>query len=162
MLALIDNAEDFIHRLYVDMYIKLVQVASITLRDYHTAEDLAQDVFTLALERREFLLNHPNPEGWLFNALTNKLLHEFRSRTRFKAVQLKLELQPSTKRMGRIGFKSNIFDRLTEKEYKLLKMIYIEGFTIREVSNELGLPYERCRRHVKRAKEKLRIVNIDD
>lgn len=151
-----NNTDDLISQLYNDMYNKLVMSAYIRLRNYQAAEDIVQDVFALAQEKRDNLLIHPNPGGWLFDVLKKKLLHELRAMTRFKAMQGKLEAGLTAELPAETGTVPDRFDHLTETEYNLLKSIYIEGSTIRMVAEKLGLSYETCRRYVQRTKDKIK------
>jgi RNA polymerase sigma-70 factor (ECF subfamily) len=157
-----NDDDDLIAQLYRSMYKKLFLAAFSKLRNYHTAEDITQDVFTFAQKKRKELSTHPNQEGWLFDVLKNKLKHELRAKTRFTAMQSKLEAQLPISHPSEIGFSRRIIDSLTEKEYKMMKMIYIEGFTIREVSEKLDIQYDTCRRQVQNAKEKVRFVINDE
>jgi len=154
--ALAGNCDDLIDQLFCGMYKKLVRAAYIRLRNYQTAEDIVQDVFVLAQEKRDSLLIHPNPGGWLFDALKKKILHEFRSMIRFNSMKLRLEMEIPAQQFTEIGFRSDRFDFLTEIEYEMLVTIYIDGFTIRMVADKLGYTYETCRRHVQRTKNKIR------
>jgi RNA polymerase sigma-70 factor (ECF subfamily) len=160
--AELDSAEDFIAQLYNRMYKKLYLAAYSRLRSFHAAEDITQDVFVLAQEKREELLVHPNPEGWLFDTLKNKIKHELRAKTRFFAMQGKLEAMWQTTRNSKIGFSQEMINCLTEKEHRLMRMIFVEGYSIREVAKKYGLIYDTCRRHVQAAKEKLNSMYNDD
>ena len=159
MLALVNDADNLICQLYHGMYAKLFRAAYMRLRDYHAAEDIVQDTFTAAQKRKEELLNHPNKEGWIFDVLKKKILHEFRARARFIALQGKLEMRMPSVSFEEIvenGMSSGKFDCLTEEEHKILKMIYGDGLSIRMVAEELGLSYQMCRRFAQLAKEKLK------
>jgi len=153
---LIGNAEDLIYQLYQSMYKKLVRAAMTKLRNYPDAEDITQDVFTLAEMKKNDLLTHPNPEGWLFDVLKNKILHEYRTRGRFKVALGKLEAGYSDHYIPEDDSVPDIFDCITKDEYDLLKRIYVDGYTIRLVAEQSGLNYETCRRRVQRIKDKVR------
>ena len=157
MLALTSDTDDLISQLYDDMYKKLVMTAYTRLRNYQAAEDIVQDVFALAQEKRVNLLLHPNPGAWLFDVLKKKLMHELRSMTRFKAMLAKLEVGLTAELSAETASIPDRFDHLTEKEYNVLRTIYIDGSTIRMVAEKLGLSYETCRRHVQKTKDKIRI-----
>ena len=155
-MVLTNKADDMIHQLYMEMFTKLFRAANLRLRDHHAAEDVAQDVFVLAHKMKDDLLVHPNPKGWLFDTLKNKLMHEMRARTRFIASLEKLETRLLTEQPDNSEFNSDKFDRLTQREFDMLKMVYSDGFTIRMVAEKLGLSYETCRRQIQRAKDKVR------
>jgi len=155
VFALINKTEDLISQLFSDYSEKLFRAAKVKLHNYHTAEDVVQDVFVLALEKREMLLIHPYPEGWLFIVLRKKLLHELRACIRSKALQEKLELILSTVQPAEYGSRSDRFDSISEKEYILLSMIYVDGSPMRTVAEKLGISYETCRRRVQKAKHKI-------
>jgi len=154
--VLANKADDFIHQLYIEMFKKLVRTACFRIRDYHAAEDIAQDVFVLAHKMQDDLVVHPNPKGWLFDTLNKKLMHELRARTRFIASLEKLEAKLLAEQSENNEIKSDKFDHLTQQEFDMLKMVYNDGFTIKMVAEKLGLTYETCRRQIQRAKDKVR------
>ena len=50
---------------------------------------------------------------------------------------------------------SELSDLLSEKEYLLLKRLYLEGYTYRELSRSLGVKQSTLAMRVKRLKERL-------
>jgi len=159
-MALTKEAGEFFDQLYIDMFKKLVRSAHFRLRDHNAAEDIAQDVFALAYENIEYLMSHPYPKRWLFSVLGKKLLHEYRARGNFEKLQKRLELDLPMAHPAEIESRPDQLDCLTETEYKMLLMIYNDGYTIRMVAEELGLTYETCRRHIQKAKDKIRDYKI--
>ena len=147
---------DFIEKLYCSELKKLIRAANLKLRNYQTAEDMAQDVFVLAQEKREALMSHPEPERWLLNVLRKKLMHEFRARSKFMGALIELEARARSEEFADNEFKSELFDCLTEEEIEMLKLIWVDGYTIRMVAEKLGIKYETCRRRIQRAKDKIR------
>jgi len=143
--------------LYDENFKKLVRAAYTKIHNYQSAEDLAQDVFELAQRKIEVLLAHPNPTGWLLDVLGKKLMHELRAwgrfRTSMEALAERISKNPPAKGAydpdGRLGC-------LTEEEFRMLKLLYCDGFTLRMVAEKMGMTYDTCRRRVQMAKDKAR------
>ena len=49
-------------------------------------------------------------------------------------------------------------DLLTPEEYKLLKMVAVHGYTVREAAAEFGINIEVCKKRVQRAKKKMKKI----
>ena len=67
------QGHDLIESQFQEFYPALHRYASIALKDEGWAEDVVQDVFHDALRNADALSTHPNPQGWLMQALKNKV-----------------------------------------------------------------------------------------
>jgi RNA polymerase sigma-70 factor (ECF subfamily) len=149
--------EEAFYKLYEEMFPKLKRIAMIKLRDEHKAEDIAQDTLIVAYDKREQVFQFPEPKKWVYGVLHKKLKHEFRSKARFALMMNKLErgFQEEQATDCNDGWEE-LLDGLTCDEYQLLKMIYVEGYSNKEAAEKLNIPYDRCRKQVQRAKERIR------
>ena len=57
---------------------------------------------------------------------------------------------------GNFHLRSELSDLLSEEEYLLLKGLYLEGYTYKELSRQLGVKQSALAMRVKRLKERLR------
>lgn len=60
------NAEQLFESKYLSLYQPLYRFLYQLTGSQPEAEDLLQEVFALAWQKRETLLTHPNPDGWLY------------------------------------------------------------------------------------------------
>ena len=151
-----DGADVFIEQLYREEYKKMVMVAYTKLRSRQSAEDVVQETFTEAWKCFDRLLASPNPAGWLYLTLRNKMKHELRSQLRFSLLRDKLEWTHKTEQSDSENSPDDLFEGVSREEYELLEMIYIQGYTNIEAAEKLGISYVVCRKRVQRAKENMR------
>lgn len=155
---LVDNTEEAFYELYKEMFPKLKRIAMIKLCDEYKAEDMAQDALLVVYNKREQVFQLPDPNKWVYGVLHKKLKHELRSKARFAIMMQKLEkeLLKETTADYDDGWEE-LLNGLTHNEYQLLKMIYAEGYSNKEAAEILNIPYDRCRKQVQRAKERIRL-----
>ncbi|MDR2615520.1 MAG: sigma-70 family RNA polymerase sigma factor [Oscillospiraceae bacterium] len=148
---------DFIERLFAEHYKKLLRYAEIKLGGGHRAPDLVQDVFVKAQKNREALERSPNPAGWLINALKWRIMNEYKARG--NAARL---LAPLNSLSGaEPGYEMNtlffeVRDMLSPEEWRLIQAVYIDGYSAVELSRDLGIGYEACKKRIQKALSKLR------
>ena len=148
-----------IEQLYMEMFEHLFVYARSVLGNDALAEEAVQETFRIACLRPNALCGSGNPQGWLFNTLKNvlrnmqrsqasnqRLLAEYTavygSEPAFYKDRLKLEL----------GYE-NLADK---SEFQLLTAWAVEGKTLLEISQELGISMSACKKRMQRAKEYLR------
>ena len=151
-----DNVEEAFEKLYKEMFPKLKRIAASIFHDEHTAEDIAQDTLLVTYDKRENVLQLPEPKKWVYGVLQNKIKHELRSKARFTVLKNKLESDfQETKSDDDEGWEELLVG-LSYKEYQLLHMIYVEGYSNKEAAEKLNISYAACRKQAQRAKEKIR------
>lgn len=68
---MMNNNENFMENLYVTYYHALKQLCmryfSYNTKYMNQVDDCIQNVFCIAIEKQEQLINHPNPYAWLAN-----------------------------------------------------------------------------------------------
>ena len=152
---IVSHAEAF-DEFYHEMFPKLKRIAMSKFRDESTAEDLAQDTLLILYNNFEKALQLQNPRKWVYGVLQNQIKHELRSKARFIIMRERLERilkeNPSADYEGWQG----ILDGLTQDEYQLMYLIYVEGYSNIEAAQKMSITYAACRQRVHRAKEKLR------
>ena len=70
------DTEQWFTALYEQNASKMLRYASYQLRNASIAEELVEEAFVRLLQRREELLEHPNPAGWLWKTLQHLILTE--------------------------------------------------------------------------------------
>lgn len=147
--------EDFLRELYMEMYPKLYQYAWLKLGDKQLAQEVAQDVFVLALEKTDSLRQSPNPKGWLIKAAGYAVLHAQRARslaqTRLRPLEEDLAA-PDRGEEEQYGLR----ELMSREDWRLLSSVYLEGRSIKETAERFGLSLEACRKRLFRIKRRLR------
>ncbi|NCB51558.1 MAG: sigma-70 family RNA polymerase sigma factor [Clostridia bacterium] len=146
---------EFLEELYIEMYDKLYRFAYLRLNKHHLAQEITQDVFVLAQEKIDRVRSSPNPQGWLVQALSNTIMHALRTKQIIisRNIPLNEELAGN---MHKNECEYGLEDFLSEDEWELLNLIYCNGYSIQEASNQLGIEYEACRKRVYRARKKIK------
>ena len=154
------RGHDLIESQFQEFYPALHRYASIVLKDEGWAEDVVQD----ALRNADVLSTHPNPQGWLMQAVKNKARkckyqHEqqesvFRPLDSVPEHVLAVEDERPEERTE--GVMERIKRRLTEKEFHLLKRIVFDRASHTEVSEELHISVWASQKRLSRVRDKLR------
>lgn len=156
-MVLNDDQRRVIKALYLEMYLLLFSYAQNMLSDRSLAEEAVQDTFRIACTKADNLLYSPNPKGWLLNTLKYVIKNKGRSRAYLiNSLELDENIIPGDPDVLDIDF---MYSDLTNSEdYKLLKKIALDKYSMLEVAKEMGISVEACKKRVQRAKKKLKKV----
>ena len=146
---------EFVAKLFDEMYEFLFNYACVRLRDIYSAHDATQETFLAALEDVKKLMQTENPQGWLVEALKFKVLNEQNAKARYVERYHEDETTGLSNEPCEIGNNHSIDELLNEKEYEVLRLVYIEGLSINEAAARLDIKYDTCRMRIKDAKRKL-------
>jgi len=160
-MGLNDNQRRAIDELYQNMFNPLSAYAQSALNDRTLAEEAVQDTFRIACARADKLLSSPNPKGWLLNALKYVIQNMVRSRAYLNSIFI-----------SSLDFDENIIleeadvpdpdvdllysDLSVGEDYKLIKKIALDRYSMLEAAQELGISIEACKKRVQRAKRRLK------
>lgn len=158
-MGLSDNQRRIIEELYQEMYYPLSAYAKSALNDRALAEEAVQDTFRIACAKADSFLSSPNPKGWLLNTVKNVIHNMVRSRAYLNSLVV-----------SSMDFDENIGSGNTDKravdlmysdiadneDYKLLKKIALDKYSMLGAAQELGISVEACKKRVQRAKKKLK------
>ncbi len=151
--------EKMIEALYKEMFFKLNIYATNQLNSKSLAEEAVQETFRIAWNKVEQLLSSPNPNGWLMNTL------------KFVISNIKREIMQANKILltnfefneSNMGSVNDEIDPiilykgcLNEQEVFLLQKYAIERCSLLEISKELGISLDACKKRVQRVKEKFK------
>lgn len=157
--------QEFLRGLYKTHYKALFICAYQLGIGREAAEDYVQDAFTMAIRHIEDIKKSNNPRKYLKQALKNVIGYQFRSLRYAINLQKKLmddldsshreqytdELQPETLYRGAIN----------GEELSLLLRFYLDGWTQKELAEELGISENACKKRIGRAKAHLRSALAD-
>jgi RNA polymerase sigma-70 factor (ECF subfamily) len=158
-MGLNDNQRHAIEKLYHEMFYQLSAYAQSALNDRSMAEEAVQDTFRIACAKADSFLSSPNPKGWLLNTLKNVIHNTIRSRAYLNRVivaslDLEENMIPGDSDTPNVDI---IYSDLADNEdYKLLKKIALNKYTMLEAAQELGISVEACKKRVQRAKKKMK------
>lgn len=145
--------------LYKDNYRKLYLYSRAVLRNPELGEEAVQDTFCIACDKIDQVINSGNPPGWLMNTLKNVIRNMEHSRSSIYSY-LRQTLEYKDEVLGAASDEINVdlqYEGLiSDADFELLKMIYLDKLTFLEASNHYGITLEACKKRVQRARETLR------
>lgn len=141
------------------MFNNLYAYAYGILREKELSEELVQETFRIACDKPSEPLSSPNPQGWFMEVLKNVMKNAWRKRTTMakyivasEAVDLDRIASPDPG--GNIDLLYS--GLISEEEFQLVKRVTVDGYTMLEAAEELGISEETCKKRVQRARKKLR------
>lgn len=170
-MGLNNSQKDKISQIYHEMHDMLFSYANSVFKNRDLAEEAVQDTFRVACAKAESMLTSSNPRGWLVNTLKNVIRtteHERAAMNRLVVASLSIDDENfvqerettncADKRIEDTDIDLMYSDLLTPEEYKLLKMVAVHGYTMREAAAEFGINVEVCKKRVQRAKKKMKKI----
>ncbi|MBQ3089501.1 MAG: sigma-70 family RNA polymerase sigma factor [Oscillospiraceae bacterium] len=120
------------------------------------AEEAVQETFSFAWVNRGTLFASPAPLGWLINVCHYKVLELLREEHMWSKRLLRVsERITEGGSDGGLRLRAEMRSILSEEEYTLLKKLYLDGYTYRELSQEMGLKQSALAMRIKRLKERV-------
>lgn len=145
----------WLHALYLTHAEPLYRLARARLGDPHEAQDLVQAVFLAAGQKAATLQTHPNPLGWLLQALQYELSHTFSKRARRAGREVPLDTLPPGQAAApgpSLGLAEVLPTQLSPRDREILLLYYEEGLSYQEMADRLGIPLSTCGTRLARAK----------
>lgn len=128
------------------------------VRDVSLAEDLLQEVWTVAWKERGSVVQHPEPKAWLFIVARNRALQELRRSRRASRALLALLSRPE-EQVSLPSQAVEVLDllerNLSHTDRTLFLLRYSHGFTAVELARITGESHEAIRKRLSRARAKL-------
>ena len=158
-MGLTQEESEYIDRLYREMYHSLYAYACGILGNQYLAEESVQETFRIACDKPKELMVCPKPKGWLMETLKNVMRNAERKRAMMEKYIAALEPAVFDRLVSRdCGDDVDLLysGLISKKEFYLLKRVDIEGYTMLEMAEELGINVETCKKRAQRAREKMR------
>lgn len=148
---------DYIESLYIQESALLFHYSKAIFNNESIAEESVQETFIIACINYEKLKASPNPKGWIMNTHKNVC----RNMQRIRANYLKRILTVDSFMLEAVN-KDNAPDEYTDDlsifvssdDYQLLKKVILEGYSFKEMAEELDISIHACRKRYQRAKKK--------
>lgn len=119
-----------------------------------------QELFLLAARRIDKLMESPSPDGWLAKALMflSKNWRDRQSvRQKYDAGEIENdELIPAPDDTGDVDVELSLQKSLTPQDYDLYRMIYYEGYNMKEAAALLGVSPAAIWKRMERLRKRLR------
>ncbi len=150
-----------IETLYREMYFPLLHYALAVLGEPGLAEEAVQETFAIACRKRAELAGSPAPRGWVKNVLRNVLRNTQRRRAQLRRLVLASMQSGEEEIVGSADddhLDAEYSDLLAPEDYRLLKRVVLDRYSVREAAAELGISTEACKKRVQRARDRLREV----
>lgn len=147
-----------IESLYIDMYDLLLSYAGSTLSSPSQAEEVIQETFHIACSKIEDVCASPNSEGWIFNTLKFVISNTLKQRYRDAKI-ITDSLGEHINKMGACTDNIDpdlLYNNVADTpEFKLIKAIALDGKSMLELSQELGISIDATKKRAQRAREYL-------
>lgn len=153
---------DFYNRIFFEMYDEIRRFVLHYSRDERVVDDAVQETFIEAYRHIDELMRHPNYKGWLYNT------------AKYKTHKMKYRLQQIDMRWSNLEeadrqsitakdttdtlFWDNLKNELSESDFKLLHLKYIEGYSLREIAKIQRISLGACKMRHLRLLEKLKKI----
>lgn len=141
------------------------------------AEDITQEVFVIAFQKKDAFLKHGNPEAFLYRTAKNLVLQYNRQEIKEKKTQLKEFMEPASegdlldalfrqqdRNIEEENYVSVVINSLSEDKKQLYMDYYVEHKSMEVIAEERGIRYPalrmkyvRLRRELKEVVEKLQL-----
>lgn len=160
-------AEQLLERLMNEYGDAILRMCFLYLKDYHLAEDAAQETFIKAMKSYDSFQHRADEKTWLTRIAINCCKSTMRTRW-FKVFRSSedVELQD-----GQL----NLIDKITEREYvtnailslnikdrELVILYYYQELSVKEIAEIIGKKKNAVYQQLKRAREKLKKILEED
>ena len=157
-VGLDESWESKLEELYRDMFHPCFIYAVNALNDDSLAEEAVQDTFRIACEKADNLFASQNPKGWIIETLKNVIRNMKRARAQISKVIVNIAFDEGN------SFATSDEENLSllysgivsSEDFALLKKISVDGYSMLEAADELGITVEACKKRVQRARQKFR------
>lgn len=151
---------DFIDRLYRKKYDFLFKYAKYAFGDSSIAEEAVHETFIVACICHEKLQASLNPEGWIVN--THKFVCKNIQKSRKRDIQRMLSLtnehalNPYAYTEPAFEKNFDLEDFVSSEDVFILKKFILEGYSHKDLAQELDITIDASKKKLQRAKEKFR------
>lgn len=146
-----DPSERFFRSLYEKQYEKMFKLAYCMTGSIEKTQDLVQNAFLLALFRKEELMVHPKPEGWLMTALKNLIFNERRRSESHPEVPLESVIESLSVNDPEMPLELALPKQLSKEDREILILRFEQRLSYAEIGDRLGISEGACRSRLHRA-----------
>ena len=146
------DCDPLFSRLYLEMLEQMTAYSARRLGDIGLAEDVAQDTFAECWknwEQGQRVKHHPNPRGWLWEALKIKLKKMREDMEKVRTVPLDELAHPPAAPVERRLYLSDYLPPDTSRADRRIVRLRLEGYRYQEIAEKMEMPVERVREIMK-------------
>ena len=151
--------EDWISRLYQEMYGRMFTYATSILNDRTLAEEAVQDAFCILCIKVDEVIEKENLNGWLMRVLQNVMRNMNRQRTTMnRLIMTSLQVENLEEILVYDEEDVDILygDVSARADFQLLKRVVLDNYSMLEAAEEFGITVDACKKRVQRMKQFLR------
>ena len=153
--------DSFIEELFFRERSRLVRYAQVTLRQHGSyvdpigrAEEIVQEAFYLACsEKREELLRSDDPGRWFTATVSNKIKEALKEDRKWVR---NLKLLPNEETAVPFQGTDELAELIPKEDYELLRWLYVDGYTYKEICEQLGISKSNLGMKVNRIKKRFK------
>ena len=152
------DCDPLFSRLYLEMLEQMTAYSARRLGDIGLAEDVAQDTFAECWknwEQGQRVKHHPNPRGWLWEALKIKLKKMREDMEKVRTVPLDELAHPPAAPVERRLYLSDYLPPDTSRADRRIVRLRLEGYRYQEIAEKMGMTEIRLYLDVLEEKEPL-------
>ena len=153
------DCDPLFSRLCLEMLEQMTAYSARRLGDIGLAEDVAQDTFAECWknwEQGQRVKHHPNPRGWLWEALKIKLKKMREDMEKVRTVPLDELAHPPAAPVERRLYLSDYLPPDTSRADRRIVRLRLEGYRYQEIAEKMGMTEIQCRGRLFRLREKLK------
>ena len=150
--------EEELSKVFISLYDKyfdvLVDYAQNHGFNSDLAEDLTQEVFMVALEKPLELYRAVSRKGWLIRTLLYRMgncQRKMQYVQRLKAMMAQRIKEPSSEMLSPGDMYHGL---ISDEDLTLLIKYWVDGLTVKDLMEELGIRRDACKKRLQRAKDR--------
>ncbi len=166
------KTEIFFNSLCVDYYKNILRYLFRVLGEENTARDVVQEVFLAAWLKKDQLMEHPNPGGWLFQTAKNLACKAKRESFSRCMAEEPLEgegiQEPQDQTSGiewvldseidEERYIDQVLSTLTPEKRQLYALHYMKGISMREIAKKMDMEETAIRMRYMRLRNEIRKI----
>lgn len=149
-------------RLFDEHYERLVVSLSVAAGSREVARDAVQEAFVSAHLRWKRVAGLDDPVGWIRRAAVNRILNHHRSVGRGRRAMERLKVpggqvtrsDPAVERVD----VQRALEELSVRQRMAVALHYLEGMTVAEAADTMGVSAGSVKTYLHRARERLRVL----
>lgn len=153
---------DYIESLYRKEALLLFRYSKVLFDNPSIAEETVQETFIIACLNYKKLIASPNPEGWIMNTHKNVCRNFKKTTNRYLNQMISLDGIPLSSQ-----YTEDVYDDdalasfVTTEDFIILKKIILDGYSHKDLAEELGISIDACKKRFQRAKQRFK-KNFND
>lgn len=166
------KTEIFFNSLCMDYYKNILRYLFRVLGEENSARDVVQEVFLAAWLKKELLMEHPNPGGWLFQTAKNlacKAKREAFSRCMaeepLEGEGIQEPQDPTSQiewtldsEIDESCYIDQVLSGLTPEKRQLYVLHYMKGISMREIARKMNIEETALRMRYMRLRKEIRKI----